>query len=241
MDPLDLPVSVVLALWAPLPSSRGLALVQGPDGAHEVREEATGVTVPLEAWLPALGPLARCAAVLPSAADPLPGLALALDAGEGVLLETAGSPAAAVARLLLVPERSGTSVLWRAHELRVAPPPFDASQARREVHRATEAAIGALVELDLARERPELADVLTDLVTAVLAPRLVPPSLDGRHRELLERSLRLEAICDLALEDDGAAATALQARSRAEVLRPLLTVARRGVAAATETWAASGG
>lgn len=246
MDPLDLPVSVVLALWAPLPSSRGLALVQGPDGAHEVREEATGVTVPLEAWLPALGPLARCAAVLPSAADPLPGLALALDAGEGVLLETAARAAApsgdgAPRRVLLVPEESGTSVLWRAHELRVAPPPFDASQARREVHRATEAAIGALVELDLARERPELADVLTDLVTAVLAPRLVPPSLDGRRRELLERSLRLEAICDLALEDDGAAATALQARSRAEVLRPLLTVARRGVAAATETWAASGG
>lgn len=240
MDPLELPVSVVLALWAPLPSSRGLALVQGPDGAHEVHDEATGTASPIEKWLPALGPLTRCAAVLPSAADPLPGLALALDAGEGVLLETAGSPAAAVARLLLVPERSGTSVLWRAHLLSVTPPPFDAGQARREVHRATEEAIESLVELDLARERPELADTLTDVVTAVLDPRLVPPSLDPRRRELLERSLRLEAICDLALEDDGAAATALQARRRAEVLRPLLAVARRGVAAATETWAVAG-
>lgn len=244
MDPLDLPVSVVLALWAPLPSSRGLALVQGPDGAHEVREEATGAAVPLEEWLPALGPLARCAAVLPSAAAPLPGLALTLDAGEGVLLETrsdAGAPGdGAPRRVMLVPEESGTSVLWRAHLLSVTPPPFDAGQARREVHRATEEAIESLVELDLVRERPELADTLTDVVTAVLDPRLVPPSLDPRRRELLERSLRLEAICDLALEDDGAAATALQARRRAEVLRPLLAVARRGVAAATETWTVAG-
>ncbi|WP_315500963.1 hypothetical protein [Actinomyces radicidentis] len=244
MDPLELPVSVVLALWAPLPSSRGPALVQGPDGAHEVHDGAMGGAVPLEEWLPALGPLMRCAAVLPSTADPLPGLALALDAGEGVLLESGGDAGAhgsgVPRRVLLVPEDSGTSVLWLAHDLRATPPPFDASQARRDVHRATEEAIESLVALDLARERPELADTLTDLVTAVLDPGLVPPSLDGRRRELLERSLRLEAICDLALEDDGAAATALQARRRAEVLRPLLAVARRGVAAATETWAVTG-
>ena len=36
MDPLNPPVSIVLALWAPSPSSHGLSLVEGPDGAHDV-------------------------------------------------------------------------------------------------------------------------------------------------------------------------------------------------------------
>ena len=109
-------------------------------------------------------------------------------------------------------------------------------RTRRDVHAATEEAIDALTELDLARERPELADELTDLVTAAVDPRVVPPSLDSRHRTLLERSLRLAAICELALADDGASATALQAERRTRVLRPLLTTARYGVAAATEWW-----
>ena len=36
MDPLNPPVSIMLALWAPSPSSHGLSLVEGPDGAHDV-------------------------------------------------------------------------------------------------------------------------------------------------------------------------------------------------------------
>ena len=112
-------------------------------------------------------------------------------------------------------------------------PPLDAAHARRQVHAATEEAIEALIELDLARERPEMADTLNDLLTAVVDPRLVPPWLERRDRELLERSLRLAGMCELALDDDGAATTALQAQRRADVLRPLLAVARHGAAAAT--------
>ena len=41
MSPFDPPVSVVLALWAPLPSSRGIAVVEGADGAHEVDDSAS--------------------------------------------------------------------------------------------------------------------------------------------------------------------------------------------------------
>ncbi|MDY3678184.1 MAG: hypothetical protein SO046_03060 [Actinomyces urogenitalis] len=233
MSPLDLPVSVLLALWAPLPSSIGLALVQGPDAVHEVADPGPGGLglVSLEAWLARTGALRRCAAVLPSPADPLPGLAAALEAGEGVLVETA------TRRLLLVPQPSGASVRWQAEELTAVVPPCDAAHARRATYQATEEAITALTELDLARERPDLAEELTDLITAVLDPRLVPPSLEPRRRELLERSLRLAAICELALSDDGAAATAAQAQRRRQVLRPLLAVARQGVAAATESWA----
>ena len=248
MHALDLPVSVLLALWAPLPSSFGWRVVEGPDGAHDVvdggdgragspsHESAPAGAVPLSRWLEAARPLYRCAAVLPCPADPLPGLALALEVGEAVLLE--GGPGSAIEgrSVLLVPYTSGTSVTWWAHAFAASPPPFDASQARRQVHAATEEAIGTLTELDLARERPELAELLTDLVTAVLDPRLVPPSLDGRRRDLLERSLRLAAVCELALDDDGAAASAREAGRRHEVLRRLLVTARRGASAATETW-----
>ncbi len=248
MHALDLPVSVLLALWAPLPSSFGWRVVEGPDGAHDVvdggdgragspsHESAPAGAVPLSRWLEAARPLYRCAAVLPCPADPLPGLALALEVGEAVLLE--GGPGSAIEgrNVLLVPGGSGTSVTWRAHPLACRPGSFDATQSRRDVHAATEEAIETLVSLDLARERPELAEVLTDLVTAVADPRLLPPSLDGRRRDLLERSLRLAAICELALEDDGAAATARAAGRRHEVLRRLLVTARRGVSAATQTW-----
>ena len=229
MDRLEVPSSVLMALWAPTPSSQGVALVEGSDGAHQVLDDR-GVTS-LAHWWDAQRPLTRVTALLPSPADPLPGLGAALDAGEALVVETLRR------RLLLGPFPGGTSATWRVEELATGLPPFPASQARREVHAATEEAIDALGTLDLARERPELADVLTDLVTAVLDPVIVPPRLAPRRRELLERSLRLEAMTSLALHDDGAAATAWQARSRAEVLRPLQRVARHGVAAATEWWA----
>ncbi|NDR53205.1 hypothetical protein [Actinomyces sp. 565] len=235
MDPLALPLSVLLALWAPLPSSQGRAVVQGPDAVHEAADDVSpwGLgRASLERWVADFGPLARASAVLPSPADPLPGLAAAVDAGEGVVMESASGRS-----VLLVPWASGASVTWQVEEMPAPLPPLDASQARRDVHSATEAAIDALIELDLARERPELADTLNDLITAVVDPRLLPPGLDPRRRTLLERSLRLRAICTLALEDDGAAATAQQAERRGAILRPLLAAARRGVGAATEWWA----
>lgn len=244
---LDLHPSILLALWLPVPSSRGAAVVEGADGAHTVLDPALDGETPLLDWMTLLGRPGRVAAVLPSPSDPLPGLGSALDAGEAVLVQTAGESSALSAfrrTCLLVPEASGTSGVWRvvdqttqSGEPAAAVPPFDAAHARAQVHAAMEEAIEALTELDLARERPELADDLTDLITAVADPRLLPPGLDQRRRELLERSLRLLGICEIALDDDGAAATALQAERRARVLRPLRDTARRGVAAATDWWA----
>lgn len=230
MDPLELPLSVVLALWAPLPSSRGPALVQGPDGAHEVRTDADREGAGLQEWLDAARPLRRVVAVLASSTDGVLAQDRAAQAGQAVVME------GATGAHLLVPEEAGTNVIWHVEPLARPVASFDAGQARREVHAATEEAIDSLIELDLARERPELADVLNDLVTAVLDPRLVPPSLEPRRLQLLERSLRLAGICRLALSDDGAAATARQAQHRDEVLRPLLGVALRGASAATDWW-----
>ena len=59
MSPFDPPVSVVLALWAPLPSSRGIAVVEGADGAQEVDDTAApggGVRLSRGRWLAAVGP-----------------------------------------------------------------------------------------------------------------------------------------------------------------------------------------
>ena len=234
MDPFDPPVSVVLALWATRPSSHGAAVVEGADGAHEVDDPTSSSRagrVSLAMWLAAAGPLTRAVAVLVSPADPAAVLPGAVDVGECVVAETLSGR-----RLALVPQANGTSRVWRVHDMHTALTPFDAAQARRDVHTATEKAIETLTELDLARERPELADTLTDLVAATLDPALVPPWLEPRRRGLLERSLRLGAICELALQDDGAA-TALQASRRSQVLRPLLAVARTGVSAATDWWA----
>ena len=240
MDPLNPPVSIVLALWAPSPSSHGLSLIEGPDGAHDVvggvvdgpADDTNGPErVSLAQWLTAARPLSRVSAVLPSPAGGTGTWGILPDIEEGVVLE--GAPG----RVLLVPEDSGTSVTWHAEPVAGPLPPLDAAHARRQVHSATEEAIEALVELDLARERPEMADALNDLLTAVVDPRLIPPWLARRDRELLERSLRLAGMCELALDDDGAATTALPAQRRAGVLRPLLAVARHGAAAATEWWA----
>lgn len=228
MSSLSAPVSVLLSLWAPLPSSRGV-VVAGP-GPRLVRDQRSGALVPLGAWLDAVRPLRRCAALLPVPGDGLPGGVPAGDRGQAVLLESAADPAGTA--VVLVP---GDGEVWRADVLEAVVPPLDAAQLRREVHLATEEAIAALTGLDLARERPELADELTDLVTAVVDPRLLPP-MPSRRRDLLERSLRLAGLCERALEDDGAAASAAQAARRADVLRPLLAVARRGVCAATEWW-----
>lgn len=235
VDPFDPPVSVVLALWATRPSSHGAAVVEGADGAHEVDDPTSSSRagrVSLAMWLAAAGPLTRAVAVLVSPADPAAVLPGAVDVGECVVAETLSGR-----RLALVPQANGTSRVWRVHDMHTALTPFDAAQARRDVHTATEKAIETLTELDLACERPELADTLTDLVAATLDPALVPPWLEPRRRGLLERSLRLGAICELALQDDGAAATALQASRRSQVLRPLLAVARTGVSAATDWWA----
>ena len=229
MSSLSVPVSVLLALWAPLPSSQGV-VVAGP-GPLLVRDQRSGALSPLGAWLDAVRPLRRCAALLPVPGDGLPGGVTAGDRGQAVLLERAADPVGTV--VVLVP---GDGEAWRADVLEAVVPPLDATQLRREVHLATEEAIAALTGLDLARERPELADELTDLVTAVVDPRLLPP-MPSRRRDLLERSLRLAGLCERALEDDGAAASAAQAARRAAVLRPLLAVARRGVCAATEWWA----
>jgi len=151
MDPLNPPASIVLALWAPVPSSHGLSLLQGADGVHDVVGStvpkalgaSTGATtgpgrVGLEHWLTDARPLTRVTAVLPSPAGSTGTWGILPDVEEGVVIE------GALGRVLLVPEESGTSMTWHADPVTAPLPPLDAAHARRQVHAATEEAIDAL-------------------------------------------------------------------------------------------------
>ncbi|MFZ0161181.1 MAG: hypothetical protein WAL50_19295, partial [Kineosporiaceae bacterium] len=59
-----------------------------------------------------------------------------------------------------------------------------------------------------------------------------PPGLPPRCIAVLATGLRLRALVDLALADDGGAVSGWEATRRAEVLRRLDGVARRSVSAA---------
>ena len=80
-------------------------------------------------------------------------------------------------------------------------------------------------------------------IARIASARLFPSS--GTVDILSERLGRVDVselhprigLLSSALAADGAATTALQAQRRADVLRPLLAVARHGAAAATEWWA----
>ena len=181
-------------------------------------------------------------AALPVEGDPV-GLggpaafnAAALDVGEAVV----AVDAAGFTLRGLVPERVGAAVTWSvlAADRRQLP---DVGEADRALRAALPEAADALARLDVARWRPEVADLLMAELSRnvrhrprLAAPRGVPP----RCVELAARGLQALDIVALALVDDGGALTALEAESRRAALRPLGRAARRALVAAAspEVW-----
>jgi hypothetical protein len=143
----------------------------------------------------------------------------ALEHGEAVVASSAG--------VGLVPMRSGPAVQWRvfAAERPLAPTsPYDAERALNEVI-LTAAAV--LSQLDVAAgRRPAPA------VGPVLAP-----GYSNRQRATAERAARLLAICDAALDDDGASISAFEADRRAGELRQVRALAGEALGAAV-SWLA---
>ncbi|RPF28056.1 hypothetical protein [Georgenia muralis] len=256
---LTLPVSVMLAIWLPhvdgAPSARRAArAVTGTDEPHRVLEHG-GDDQParsLAELIPRLGPVVETAAILPRPGDPMGAPAVRsaelVDAGEGVLLRRTrgGRETCAV----LVPERErfgsvfeeGEMVTWSVHhdvtEHVPAPSLFLAgvdslSQARRDIQLALTEAVETLEDLEVARERPDLADRLLDISVAGLAEPL--PPIDPRRLDVLERAARLLAIVELATSDDGGARTAAQVQERRAALRAVDRAARHALSAASAT------
>ena len=150
----------------------------------------------------------------------------ALELGEAVVCSQAGTA--------LVPEVATETVTW--HELaadrRQLP---DVGEADRELRRQVLAAAEGLAALDVARWRPEAADLFLDRRRPAPA---APPGVPPRCVDLAARALTALAIADLALEDDGGAVSASEAHARQAVLVPLGRAARRGLVAACspEVW-----
>lgn len=155
--------------------------------------------------------------------------AAALEAGEACLSGGLG----------LVPARVGSAVEWTVYaaDRRQLP---DVGEADRVLRQALPAAADALAALDVARWRPEVADLVLDLHHP---PRLeAPPGVPARCVDLAARSLQAGGIVDAALADDCGALTAPQVEQRRRGIEPLAAAARRALVAACspEVWPPGG-
>ncbi|WP_456817286.1 hypothetical protein [Cellulomonas sp. URHB0016] len=249
---LELPRSVLLALWLSEPDADRPALlraVQADDEPHTVRGDDDETPGPLARLLDRCGDRPRdVAAAVPAAGDPASVPAsvsgAALEAGECVLVRTPGACLAAVPTV----ERFGSAiepghlVSWRLHEVAdwrtgVLGTTGSLADAERELRQGLIDATEALVRLDVARWRPEAAEQIAGVRDAQLSTRRLPDGLDGRRVRVLASAARLRDIVALAARDDGGAVNLWQADQRSTALREVDRVARRAMAAAA-TWIA---
>lgn len=164
----------------------------------------------------------------------------ALAAGEAVLVRAAGGQTT-----IAVPQveefgsawEPGAMVTWQLSvSSAVVSVPDSLAEARRDLTEALELAIEALTQMDVARWREEAATEIGQLASADVPATIagvLPPELGTRARDLLVRAARLQAIVDLATEDDGAAVNVWQADQRAAAMRHVGSTARRAMTAAT--------
>lgn len=243
---LDLPRSVLLALWvASHDPVRAVAAVQGDDEPHTV-VDADGEPTTLARWLAALGPADAVAGLLPVPGDalgvPAAVSSAAVDAGEAVLVLAGG------AGLALVPEvrrfgselEPGHLVTWQ-----VTPVPDwrlalqgrlgSLADAERDLRQGLVLATEALQRLDVARWRPDAAALIGAVPRLELQTSRLPRDLDGRRARTLTSAARLRTIVSLAVEDDGGAVNLWQADQRTAALRDVDRVARAALCAAATT------
>ncbi|GAA3543694.1 hypothetical protein [Nocardioides daeguensis] len=226
-----LPVSARLAWW-------GTAWLRGLVGPDEVLDAVHGDDVTHVVLSPdgpsslllELAAARNHGAEIVGAAYPAPGdpaglrgprelTTAAVEAGEVVLLPGTG----------LVPRQVGRAVEWTVLPAERRPPP-DLGDADRQLRAALLTAANLLADLDVARWQPLVADELHDLRTAV--PVTAPPGTPARCVDLAGRALHLEAVVELALQDDGGALSVSDATARRAALEPLERAARHALTAA---------
>ena len=203
--------------------------VVGTDAAHDVlglAEEPVPLVLALGLLRGRGADLATLA--LPVSGDPV-GLggppdfnAAALEAGQAVLLPGSG--------LGLVPRVVGAGVTWQAMpatESRTVPDLAEAELALREAVLESSA---RLVDLDVARWRPEAAEALQTLREVRGAP--LAPGQPPRAQRLAALALRCEAIAHLALDDASGSVSAYETSERRSALQLLSRSARHALVAA---------
>lgn len=214
-----------------------LDAVIGGDATHTADTTSIGGPEAAETLVSGLGRLRAEGASMAGVAFPAEGdfvglggpsgfNAAALDAGEAVVTD---------AGVGLVPSRRGAVVTWTVLPAARRQLP-DVGEADRGLRQALVEAADALVELDVARWRPEVADAILNLRhrPAVHGAPGTPP----RCLDLAARGLQAREIVALALEDEGAAVSASEMSARREALVPLDRAARRALTAAgsPEAW-----
>jgi hypothetical protein len=134
----------------------------------------------------------------------------------------------------LVPEEGIEVVTWQVVPASRRQLP-DVGEADRELRGATLAAADALAALDVARWRPEAADLF---LGGAAEPPDAPPGTPSRCVDMARRALVAQSVVDLALSDDGGAVSAGEAARRRDALLPLERAARRALVAACspEVW-----
>jgi len=248
------PRSALLASWATawLSAEVGLPEVVERTTAFDESHVVTGLWVDDLDLEQALGRLraegvTRVRLVLPAPGDPLglpgpgPFTGAALDAGEAViaLREDGGGWGLVPALTHHGSELDGTvtSVRWHAFPVQMPGPdpgPF-LHEAEHDLRVGLMEATQALVDLDVARWDPDVADALHDLRRAQrkgLADDELPGSWPPRARDLLVRTRALSSLVHLADRTAGGAVDTRQAEERAKVLRDLARVVRRARVAA---------
>ncbi len=219
---VDLPLSALAAWWA-------TAWLRGDAAADDV----LGTTLGLDE----LTELRRSGATgvglaLPVDGDPL-GLGgpaefnlAALEAGEAAISDSG---------IALIPGAGAERNRWIRFAANKRQLP-DLGEADRGLRAALPESANALVELDVAQWRPEVADEIMELARpAHLDP---PPGIPQRCADLAARAARCLGIVDLALQDDGGTVSASEADLRRRALLPLERASRRALVAACspEAW-----
>ncbi|UFU04327.1 hypothetical protein LQF12_07040 [Ruania suaedae] len=229
--------------------------IQGEDEPHIVLEHGNGVETSSAETSGAGHDLARLLAELAAtralvhAALPVPGeigvpAALSHEASEvgEAILAVGGPGEATVAALPHVVEfgsawEPGAMVTWHVRrDSGTVPVPDSPSDARRRLTEALELAIDALTRMDVARWRPEAAEQIADLASGTVPEELaqrLPGRVERRRLDLLVRAARLDAIVQLAAEDDGAAVNVWQVDQRGAAMRHVAAAARRAMVSAT--------
>ena len=227
MSPL--PVAALLAVWLDAvrtgragPDDLADA-VRGDDPRHLVSGLGEGRTLELD-QLPSVleGPVSLA---LPAPGDPV-GLGgpaelnlAAIEAGQAVVAGGVG----------LVPLEDARTVVWTAYP--AGPVPWvDERETAIELRTALADVTRRLVDLDVASWQPEIPDLLMNLRHR--RPLPLPPGIDARRVETLDRALLCLEVVALARAGDGGAVSSYEMEQRRSALGDLDRAARRAVVGA---------
>jgi hypothetical protein len=224
-----LPVAAVLATWLDAVRAGNTGpddladAVRGDDPRHLVTGLGEGGTLELHQLPAALD--GSISLALPAPGDllgvggPAELNLAALDAGQAVVVGAVG----------LVPVEDARTVGWSAYPAgRV--PWVDERETAIELRTTLADVTRRLVDLDVASWQPDIPDLLMNLRHRPPLP--LPPGIDPRRVETLDRALLCLEIVALARSGEGGAVSSYEMQQRSGALSELDRAARRAVVGA---------